>query len=172
MIVRAEFPGDDNVALMDVQHSAYDELIVHLFVQPRDRYLAAARLIRAEDELSSKLKLMAGFDHRTIQSAHDRIAAQFRFISPHSGQLRLGEDEDSHRQRLAEEWRQFFISAVAALVADDEFTRAVCTATVFGNKDPGLTAERWLNQFLLDRYTALGQPEWLYPGWSSIRLPV
>ncbi len=157
---------------MDVQHSAYDEMIVHLFVMARDRYLAAAGLLRVETGLSSMLRAKPGFDHRTLQSTHDLIAAYYRFISPGSAQFRLGEDEEAHRRRIGEEWCRFFLSAVASLIADDEFTRAICTATAFGNKEAGLTAERWLDQFLRDRYTVSGQPAWLYPDWSSIRLPL
>jgi len=75
MMVGSEFPGDNNDTLMDVQHAVYGEMVVRLFTGPRDRYLAAAVLLRVEDRLSGHLRSMNGFDHRTLQLAHDRIAA-------------------------------------------------------------------------------------------------
>jgi len=45
MMVGSEFPGDNNKTLMDVQHTAYGEMVVRLFTGPRDRYLAAAALL-------------------------------------------------------------------------------------------------------------------------------
>jgi hypothetical protein len=73
MIVGSEFPGDNNDTLMDVQHAVYSEMVVRLFTGPRDRYLAAATLLRLDNELVKRLRSMDGFDHRTLQGAHDQI---------------------------------------------------------------------------------------------------
>ena len=155
MIVGSEFPRDKNRTLMNVQHGVYGEMVVRLFTGPRDRYRAAAALLRIESELSERLRSMDGFDHRTLQLAHDRIAAVFRF-SDDGGQLQLGESDADYRRRLEEDWRGFVQSEVGQLTEDDEFTRAICTATAFGNKDPGVAAEHWLDQFLRDRYGERG----------------
>lgn len=152
MISTTEFSGDNNRTLKIVQRHAYGEMVTRLFIAPRDRYLAAVRLIRADSELAAKLRSMNGFDHRTLQAAHDRIATYFRFKSPTASQLQLGEDECDFQERLEVEWRQFFIAEIERLTADDEFTRAVCAATAIGNEEAGLTAEKWLVQFLRDRY--------------------
>jgi len=156
MFVGSEFPGDDNHVLMDVQHAVYGEMVGRLFAGPRDRYLTAGRLLRVDDEFVQKLRSMTSFDHRTLQGAHDRIAAYFRFRRDDGGQLQLGETDPEYRQRLEHEWRAFFQKEIEYLTADDEFTRAVCTATAHGNKDPGCTAESWLDQFLRDRYSERG----------------
>lgn len=152
VISTTEFSGDNNRMLKIVQHSARGEMVTRLFVAARDRYLAAVRLIRVDNELAARLRSMNGFDHRILQSAHDRIATYFRFKSPASTQLQLGEDDCAFQKRLEVEWRQFFIAEIERLTADDEFTRAVCTATAIGSEDAGLTAEKWLVQFLMDRY--------------------
>ena len=156
MMVGSEFPGDNNRTLMDVQHSVYGEMVVRLFTGPRDRYLAAAALLRVDDKLSKLLRSMDGFDHRTLQLAHDRIAAFFRFAHDDGGQLQLGETDTNYRQRVADSWREFVLTEVERLTTDNEFTRAICTATAFGNKGPGVVAEHWLDQFLRDRYRERG----------------
>lgn len=155
MIVCSGFPGDNNRTLMNVQHGVYSEMLARLFTGPRDRYRAAATLLRVESDLSERLRSMDGFDHRTLQLAHDRIAAYFRFCDD-GGQLQLGESDADYRRRLEETWRAFVNSEVGLLTEDDEFTRAICTATAFGNKEPGVAAEHWLDQFLRDRYGARG----------------
>jgi len=155
MMVGSEFPGDDDRTLMSVQHSVYGEMVVRLFTSARDRYLAAASLLRHEDALSGRLRSMDGFDHRALQLAHDRIAAFFRF-SDDGRQLHLGENETDCRRTLETTWREFVQSEAARLTHDDDFTRAVCTAAAFGNEDSGVAAERWIDQFLKDRYAERG----------------
>jgi hypothetical protein len=168
MMVGSEFPGDNNKTLMDVQHTAYGEMVVRLFTGPRDRYLAAAALLRVDDKLTGHLRSMDGFDHRTLQLAHDRIAAFFRFAHDDGGQLQLGETDADYRQRQADSWRAFVQSEVERLTTDDEFTRAICTATAFGNKEPGVAAERWLDQFLRDRY---GERGLVFATWTTASSP-
>ena len=130
---------------MDVQHGVYGEMVVWLFTGPRDRHLAASALFRVDDKLSEQLRSMDGFDHRTLQLAHDD-----------GGQPQLGETEADYRHRLAASWRGFVQTEVERLTTDNEFTRAICTAAAFGNKEPGVAAERWLDQFLRDRYGERG----------------
>jgi hypothetical protein len=156
MMVGPEFAGDDNRTLMDVQHAVYDEMVVRLFIAPRDRYLAAAALLRVDDTLSKQLRSMDGFDHRTLQLVHDRIAAFFRFAHDDGGQLQLGETESGYRERLVGSWREFFLAEVEQLTSDDEFTRAICAATACGNQAPGIKAEHWLDQHLRVRYGGRG----------------
>ena len=156
MMVGSEFPGDNNDTLMNVQHAVYSEMVVRLFTAPRDRYLVAAALLRLDTELVGRLRSMNGFDHRTLQLAHDRIAAFFRFSRDDGGQLQLGESEADYHRRLEEAWREFVQSEVGRLTTDDEFVRAICTAAAFGNKEPGVAAEHWLDQFLRQRYGERG----------------
>jgi hypothetical protein len=117
MTVGSQFPGDNNRVLMGVQHTVYGEMVVRLFTGPRDRYLAAAALLRVDSELTQRLRSMNGFDHRTLQMAHDRIAAFFRFARDDGGQLRLGESEADYRRRLEEAWREFVQSEVGWFTA-------------------------------------------------------
>ena len=154
MMVGSEFPGDNNKTLMHVQHDLYGEMVVRLFTVPRDRYLAAARLLRVETELSERLKNMDGFDQRTQQLAHDRIAAYFRFARDDGGQLELGEDEEGYRRRLETGWREFLCEELEKLVTDDGFTLAVLTAAAYGNTESGHAAEKWLDELLKERYRA------------------
>lgn len=147
---------DNNHTLMRVQHDAYSELVGHLCGASRQRYLEAASLLQTDNDLSAKLQLMDSFDHRTLQSAHDRIAAYFRFLSPPLAQITLDETEEQYRRRLELHWLRFFYPELEDLNKIDDFTRAVCNAAADGNKEPGVAAERWLDRHLVNRYTAKG----------------
>jgi len=158
MWVGAEFPGDTNQPLKDVQFRLYGEMLVRLYSRPRDRYLDASRLVQADTELATRLRSMDGFDHRTLQDIHDMIAAWFRFAQDDGGQLRLGETDEAYQQRLAADWRTFFEGEVGNLIADDEFTRVVLVAVAFGNTERGYAAESQLREILKERYRAMRQP--------------
>lgn len=155
MIVGAEFAGDSDAFLKAKQHSLYWELVGHIYTVARDRYLAACRLLRVETELSRAVIDKHKFDHCTLQDAHDRIAARFRFRQTHGPQLNIGEDHAKFEERLEREWRDFFADELKRLVQDDEFTRLVLTAVAYGNQDAGLTAESRLRQLLDETYAAM-----------------
>jgi hypothetical protein len=152
MWVGTEFPGDTNKPLKGVQFGLYWELLPILQSRPRDRYLAACRLVQMDTELATLLRTMDGFDHRTLQDAHDLIAAWFRFSQDDGGQLRLGETDEGYLERLAAEWRAFFEDEVNRLSADDDFGRAVLVASAFGNTEEGYAAEAQLREILSERY--------------------
>jgi hypothetical protein len=158
MWVGTEFPGDGNELLKDVQHDLYWGMVARLYIPPRDRYLDACRLVQANTDLAIRLRSMDGFDHRTLQDIHDLIAAWFRFSKDDGGQLRLGENEEAYKARLAAEWRTFFDEEVGSLSADDEFARNVLVATAFGNTDTGYAAEAQLRELLKERYAPMKWP--------------
>jgi hypothetical protein len=137
MWVGTEFPGDTNKTLKGVQFGLYWELLPLLQSRPRDRYLAACRLVKIETDLATLLRSMDSFDHRTLQDAHDLIAAWFRYSQDDGGQLRLGETDETYQDRLNLEWRAFFEDEVSRLSSDDDFGRAVLVATAFGNTEKG-----------------------------------
>lgn len=155
MWVGREFAGDDNMALKMAQFQLYWDMLPFLFLRARDRYLDACRLVEIETELGNRAKAMDTFDHRTIQDAHDLIAAWYRFSRDDGGQLRLGESTDDYEGRLVREWRQFFEAEVASLVSIDEFTRDILRATVFANTDSGGAAEACVRERLKQRYASM-----------------
>lgn len=149
MIVLSEFPGDDDTILKRIQHASYGEKVSKLFDYARLRYLAAAELLQVEDHLTRLLRPMCTFDHRSLQHAHDLLAACFRYQTADSAQPRLGEDPKAHQQRLASEWDAWFTREVSERLEDPTFTRAILTAAAYANQDQGLQAESVLARLLL-----------------------
>jgi hypothetical protein len=79
MIVGYAFPDDENKALKEVQFQLYGQILWRLFSKPRERYLDACRLVEVDTGLAARVRAMDSFDHRTLQDAHDLIAAWYRF---------------------------------------------------------------------------------------------
>jgi len=101
MILRTNFPGDDNIVLMFIQHDVYlgPEGMGLLCTEAERRYAKAVRLLSVTTNLweainehdskyyptcsKSRLEpMIARFDHRVLQSAHDTVAEWFRFCNP------------------------------------------------------------------------------------------
>lgn len=156
MFVGSRFTGDTNKVLMKIQSDMYGELLGFLYGYPRERYLSVCRLVQSNTELGTRVEAETSFDHRTLQGTHDHIAAWFRFRQREQGNRTLFETEESYRERLASEWRSFFENEVRNLSADDDFVRAVLTATAFSNPDEkGCAAERQLDKMLTELYRTM-----------------
>jgi hypothetical protein len=114
MFVGSKFPGDKNDILMKVQSDLYGELLGFLHSYPRERYLCACRLVQSRPELAKRVETETTFDYRTLQGAHDHIAAWFRFLQKDKSGRTLFETEESYRERIASEWRSFLKTKFAA----------------------------------------------------------
>jgi len=164
MIVGDEFVGDDNELLKRVQHDVYFTIVAGLYGRARERYLAAARLLRVRDELRSLIEEKYGFDHRVLQVAHDRIAAWYRYAHDRHGQTALfpqksvfGGKPLTHKEQLIADWRAFFDAESQALAETDSTAIAILEAVAYQNEERGYSAERRLEELLDWRYEPLTQ---------------
>jgi hypothetical protein len=87
--------------------------------------------------------IIAGFDHRVLQFAHDTIAAWFRFCNPDLW-LPLFPRDNVVKDVCRKEWRMFWKSEVKRLIDNDEFAIAILTAVAYQNREKGFAAEREL----------------------------
>jgi len=130
----AYFEGDDDKVLQEIQSKSYGRSLFSIFLSARNRYISACQLLRTRTEMSQQLARTTSFDHRALQSVHDRIAAAFRSEHRDSQQLELGEDFLANQKRLDGEWCCFVDLEAQRLAADDEFTR--CVISVIIGADP------------------------------------
>jgi hypothetical protein len=170
MIVRKRFPSDENNTLMLIQHDTYHGLegVVLLCEEAIHRYSKAVSLLSVTTELwqainehdskfllyKQKLKqepIIAGFDHRVLQSAHDTIAAWFRFCNPELWLPLFPHDKIVKDVNLAA-WRKFWSSEVKRLIDKEEITVSILAAVAYQNREKGFAAERELNGLLRLEY--------------------
>ncbi len=81
MIVCSFFDGDNDTALQWQQHDRYKEALV-IFARGCIRHYKNAAVMRGDDNSDATAeieRLNQGFDHRTLQAAHDYLAAWWRW---------------------------------------------------------------------------------------------
>lgn len=150
MICAPRFHGDINEKLMFIQHNFYYDLIRWLFEHPRQRYKEAINLLCVETDLWIQIKDRNGFDHRTLQEPHDKIAAYYRYTHPREIQLAL--DEMNYEERLTQNWLNYWHNEVRELIKDNIITRTILTAVGYQNTPKGYAAEKLLIALLDERY--------------------
>jgi hypothetical protein len=170
MILRKRFPGDENNTLMRIQHDTYDgpDGVGLLCGEAVRRYSKAVSLLSVTTELwesinehdskfypykqkSKQDPIIAGFDHRVLQSAHDTIAAWFRFCNPDLWLPLFPHDKIVKDVNLAA-WRKFWSSEVKRLIDKDEMAIAILTAVAYQNREKGFAAEREMDGLLRLEY--------------------
>ena len=152
MIVATEFPGDANEILKEVQHSTYWDIVGYVYAYSRERYLAAARLVAVENEFVRLIRENERFDHRVLQTAHDLVAAGFRFNRPDRGQIPLPFSLEEYKHRLKEEWPDFFKREAQELASNDETNREILGCVAYSKSEIGMKHEERLARLLEKRY--------------------
>lgn len=170
MIVSKCFPSDENKTLMWIQHDMYrgGKGVGLLCGEAFRRYSKAVSLLSVTTELweainehdskfypwkkkSKDEPILAWFDHRVLQSAHDTIAAWFRFCNPDLW-LPLFPNDKIVRCVNRAEWRKFWRSEVKRLIDKHEIAIAVLTAIAYQNQKKGYAAEQELQGLLRLEY--------------------
>ncbi|MBN2053813.1 hypothetical protein JW905_02745 [bacterium] len=138
MIIGAQFEGDDNLVLMELQSRWYGNSLGMIVAHATDHYRYAQRLLGMVSETGQKLAALRGFDHRPLQYFHDMLAAAFRLHLKRSGQTPADED-------LEYTWGRFLAMRLDSLYEEYEVVRAVADAICYPNPDErGMAAEEIL----------------------------
>jgi|GEM_PF-3565229 len=103
------------------------------------------------DGQSIQKPIIAGFDHRVLQSAYYTIASWFRFCNPDLWLPLFPHDKIVKDVNLAA-WRKFWSLEVKRLIEKDAITIAILTAVAYQNQEKGFAAERELSGLLMLEY--------------------
>lgn len=151
MIVGDFFP-DDNLDIAWRQHDVYRQALKILVTQT-NRFARMARSVLQDDDYAQWGQVVR-FDHRTLQSAHDLLAAVWRWahINP-----KLGADEPtSHTIEGA--WLMWLTDEVGSWIDEPEFIRLFQIILSNQNEDIGYAAEAELCIRVMDKFD--------YVAWS------
>lgn len=158
MIVGKCFPEDEDHEVQWMQHDVYWESVALILETARVAYLRAQRTIGVSSPEIFLLKTLRGFDHRTLQNAHDLIAVYWRFRS-NLKYPRLPVVAPTI-EMLKEDWRQWLRAELRSLCEFyPEFVQAVVRAAAYGNLDLGYEAEKSLDEMLRRHYADMFQFE-------------
>lgn len=127
---------------------------------------ARSELIRASVVLGSNLPIIDdarkvnSFDHRTLQDAHDILAATFRYLHDDGGQFRILEDVESQQERYLSAWIDWLYKQFEEIVTYRKFAMSIVECVVYANTELGYLAENRSCGILLNRFDAI---DWMYP---------
>ncbi len=140
---------------MMVQHAQYSLVVSRIVEAMWRQYRFAEEAVGTSDTAAlpglrwySRVDEGA-FDHRTVQEAHDLMAADFRRkAQAESGVFRDAIEDDEWRSQ----WIEHTKREIEAWAADPFIVRAIVLSTQYANKPEGLAAERTLARYLRTRY--------------------
>lgn len=149
MWVGREFSEDDNETLKIIQHDVYSTSPIAS--KCIDVFVRSCETISQFDILYDKMRELKSFDHRTLQEAHDHIAAYFRF-SCKELHLPLIKDEEKYTHMLRQKWQGFYDRETSEIANVPCINQSVILILAHQNKDIGMYAETVLSYHLNGRY--------------------
>lgn len=165
MIVGSHSPADQHVDVMWMQHDCYGPSLAYLFSSARVTYLRAQEIVGVETELGKVAQRVELYDHRTLQYAHDLIAAWFR----HKYESQIAQpylpgilDNQTHEDRIARLWHSCYRAEVdRLLLCHANLALLILNASAFANPDRrGIDAEHTLAELLHAEYASLFPRPW------------
>jgi hypothetical protein len=149
------FLGDTDESLKSTQELIRFDLIRHLALRAKERYLEAADFLGVEDAMAIRLREAQYFNVCPLEWAYDDIAAAYRFQHANQSQMKLGHSPEEHLEQLKSDWETFFNNEVEKLTEDGQLTRAILESCWFHGTKRGEQAESRLYQLLPSRYYGL-----------------
>ncbi|MDR5654661.1 hypothetical protein [Ruixingdingia sedimenti] len=150
MIIAPKFEGDDHLAAMDMQHQCYHDAL-SVLVSHCNRLTRFARDM-LEDSLHPTWGYVERFDHRTMQEAHDLLAAVWRCRTC-GAQGRLPyENVDPWPEPKVADWLSWLDNEVTSWIKAPRLVRAVQMILANQNQEQGYQAEEELAAALVARF--------------------
>jgi len=161
MWVGREFEGDDHEGLKMVQFRAYWALFPRIAVTAWARYSEAEGLLGLRTDMPRPPDRWS-IDHRSLQDAHDIIAAAFRYRRPDLLQKTFADAEQLDETVLLDEWRSFLDKEVDEITRNGPICRVILRSVLSEDSRRGMAAEQELRSLLVDWYFHFADEEILF----------
>ena len=152
MIVGASFDGDDDTEIAFQQHEVCGQAL-SIIVDTCNRLTGFAKAV-LDAKTPESFGTVCTFDHRTLQHAHDLLAAAWRFRHDQRQQQlpleRRPEPLVSHTP--ANHWLKWLRGEIEAWVRSPQLVRLVQLVLTNQNQPEGYISETKLSLAILDRY--------------------
>jgi len=153
MIIGTLFDGDDDNQTKDVQKKVYGEALTIIVGGCREHVRAAEAILLTRNIWAEAFLTKSAFDHRTLQWAHDILAAAWRFRSGAIYPSFSFDGDGAHQAQTSEAWLGWLRSEVDRWPRfHPSLIRSVAAAVVNSNTERGEAAEDSLLLQLLDVY--------------------
>lgn len=159
MIIATRFKGDNNKVIMKKQHDEYPSMVADLVNKSRKEYLRYDWYGLMDSKLSKKLITAQYYDDHMLETAHDLIAASYRF-------LYFFKDESNPYPKIIDgkvynfqSWIDYYQWENGNLTKDRKYQLPIVISVAYQNTEKGYQAANELNQQLLMRYPYLDSPD-------------
>lgn len=153
MIIGTFFEGDDDAEIAHEQHEFYGQAL-DTIIETCNRLTQFAKAVLG-DESHDAWGTVHACDHRTLQGAHDLLAAAWRFrYDQRQGQLPLGRkvSETLVSDTPGNRWLRWLRGEIESWVREPQLVRHVQLILANQNQPAGYASESRLNLAILDRY--------------------
>ena len=147
MIVAPIFDGDEAMDTAVRQHDVYGEALA-IIVTTCNQHARFARSL-LDDRHHPEWGTVDRFDHRTLQAAHDLLAAAWRFETQ---QLELRFNPKGPFETIERMWFDWLRNEVAGWIDAPRMARCVQLILTHQNQPVGYAAEAQLSLDILDRF--------------------
>lgn len=157
MIIGTFYEGDDDLALARMQHDVYGTAL-GVIMEGSNRFVNFAQLL-LDQPRPQGWGTVISCDHRTLQGAHDLLAAAWRFhVEDREPELNL---EGRTPETTPQNWLDWLRDEVESWVDNPELVRAVQQILAHQNEGLGYLAESQLCLALLDKFADVPwTPDW------------
>lgn len=148
MICVPNFPGDADERLFRMQNGCYSEAVGIIVRNAITTYLFAESVLRCEGSMSTEVRELESFDHRSVQGVHDLIAAWYRF-------QRRTERLFVLEGNLQGEWLSFLGQEVMSLSREPDFVTGVLDACIRTDREDRNSGELRADSIQRYRYGSM-----------------
>ncbi len=149
MIVATYFDGDNDKVLAALQHDVYGDALI-IMVKACNRFALFAKVLLKDKEHDNWGQIQR-FDHRTLQMAHDLLAAAWRFEN-NSLQLELPIPGMHDNCPYEERWLAWLRREMSDWIDCPRMVRSVQLILTNQNKPIGYAAETRLSIGIMNRF--------------------
>lgn len=149
------FLGDTDESLKSTQELIRFDLIRHLALRAKERYLEAVDFLNVEDEMADWLREAYSINTKSLEWVYADIAAAYRFHQSGQSQMELGQNPVEYGEKVKSDWETYFQEETEKLTEDGRITRAILESCWFQGTTRGEQAESRLDGLLPSRYYGL-----------------
>ena len=152
MIVGTFFAGDEDTDLMRKQHDVYGD-VLNILITTCNR-LARFAIVLLNDNEHDNWGQIGNCDHRTLQGAHDLLAAAWRFNN-YSRQGMLSFSRTANTAPVEMLWLDWLREEISAWIDHPHLVRSVQLILANQNQQIVYAAESRLCLGIMDRFGAI-----------------
>ena len=152
MVISGLFRNDNDEETMDRQHDVY-HVALRIVVETTDRYAEfAKRLLGDERHDEWGIQDRSQFDHRTLQNAHDLLAAIWRYKNESRRQLILSFPDNKAEESTETLWLRWLREELESWVERPDMIRHVQIILANQDGEAEFRSEKALVRAIKDKF--------------------